>query len=109
MRAAPPPPPSLLRQIRIGGHYTKKFGLISSRIPMTSVSPRATRLCAKHRAFQNGKCRENAIRTPPLIFWELMRRSDGLARAEEGAGEESARASAFFFWRGAQLEKTSIK
>ena len=40
---------------------------------------------------------ENAIRTPPLIFWGLMRRSDGLARAEEGSGEESARASAFLF------------
>ena len=48
--------------------------------------------------------RENAIRTPPHIFWGLMRQSEGLARAEEGSGEESARASAFLFLAGQAME-----
>jgi len=34
---------------------------------------------------------------PATIFLGQRRRGDGLARAEEGSGEESARASAFFF------------
>ncbi|KKS94272.1 MAG: hypothetical protein UV70_C0003G0097 [Parcubacteria group bacterium GW2011_GWA2_43_13] len=34
---------------------------------------------------------------PATIFLGQRRRDDGLARAEEGSGEESARASAFFF------------
>ena len=34
---------------------------------------------------------------PATIFLGIWRRGDGLARAEEGSGEESARASAFFF------------
>ena len=34
---------------------------------------------------------------PATIFLGQWRRGDGLARAEEGSGEESARASAFFF------------
>ena len=33
---------------------------------------------------------------PATIFLGQRRRGDGLARAEEGSGEESARASAFF-------------
>lgn len=36
-----------------------------------------------------------------------MRRSDGLARAEEGFGEESAQASAFFF--GGQANQKNNK
>jgi len=34
---------------------------------------------------------------PATIFLGQRRRGDGLARAEEGSGEESARASAFLF------------
>jgi len=34
---------------------------------------------------------------PATIFLGQRRLGDGLARAEEGSGEESARASAFFF------------
>ena len=34
---------------------------------------------------------------PATIFLGQRRRGDGLARAEEGSGEESARALAFFF------------
>jgi len=34
---------------------------------------------------------------PRHYFLGIWRRGDGLARAEEGSGEESARASAFFF------------
>ncbi|OHB03540.1 MAG: hypothetical protein A3B14_01365 [Candidatus Zambryskibacteria bacterium RIFCSPLOWO2_01_FULL_45_21] len=34
---------------------------------------------------------------PATIFLGQRRRGEGLARAEEGSGEESARASAFFF------------
>ena len=34
---------------------------------------------------------------PATIFLEERRRGVGLARAEEGSGEESARASAFSF------------
>ncbi|KKW18380.1 MAG: hypothetical protein UY83_C0002G0108 [Candidatus Adlerbacteria bacterium GW2011_GWA1_54_10] len=34
---------------------------------------------------------------PATIFLGQRRRGGGLARAEEGSGEESARASAFFF------------
>jgi len=34
---------------------------------------------------------------PATIFLGQRRRGDGLARAKEGSGEESARASAFFF------------
>ena len=34
---------------------------------------------------------------PATIFLGVWRRGDGLARAEEGSGEESARASAFSF------------
>lgn len=34
---------------------------------------------------------------PAAIFLGIWRRGNGLARAEEGSGEESARASAFFF------------
>lgn len=34
---------------------------------------------------------------PATIFLGIWRRGDGLARAEEGSGEESARASASFF------------
>lgn len=34
---------------------------------------------------------------PATIFLGIWRRGDGLARAEEGSGEESARASAFLF------------
>ena len=34
---------------------------------------------------------------PATIFLGIWRRGDGLARAEEGSGEESARASAFSF------------
>ena len=34
---------------------------------------------------------------PATIFLGQRRRGDGLARAEEGSGEESARASAFSF------------
>ena len=34
---------------------------------------------------------------PAIIFLGQRRRGDGLARAEEGSGEESARASAFCF------------
>ena len=34
---------------------------------------------------------------PATIFLGQRRRGDGLARAEEGAEEESARASAYFF------------
>jgi len=34
---------------------------------------------------------------PATIFLGQRRRGDGLARAEEGSGEESARVSAFFF------------
>jgi len=34
---------------------------------------------------------------PATIFLGIWRRGDGLARAEEGSGEESARASAFCF------------
>ena len=34
---------------------------------------------------------------PATIFLGIWWRGDGLARAEEGSGEESARASAFFF------------
>ena len=33
---------------------------------------------------------------PATIYLGQRRRGDGLTRAEEGAGEESARASAFF-------------
>src|SRR3989344_4661190 len=36
-------------------------------------SPRATRLCAKHRAFQNGKCGEHNI--SERLKWEEMSRS----------------------------------
>ncbi|KKR38184.1 MAG: hypothetical protein UT73_C0005G0001 [Candidatus Nomurabacteria bacterium GW2011_GWB1_40_11] len=34
---------------------------------------------------------------PATIFLGQRRRGDGLARAEEGSEEESARASAYFF------------
>jgi len=34
---------------------------------------------------------------PATVFLGQRRRGDGLARAEEGSGEESARASAFAF------------
>src|SRR3989338_4677260 len=36
-------------------------------------SPRATRLCAKHRAFQNGKCGEHNISA--RLKWQEMSRS----------------------------------
>ncbi|OGZ08767.1 MAG: hypothetical protein A3D65_02515 [Candidatus Lloydbacteria bacterium RIFCSPHIGHO2_02_FULL_50_13] len=41
--------------------------------------------------------REELLTAPRLIFLGEWWRGDGLARAEEGSGEESARASAFFF------------
>ena len=47
---------------------------------------------------------------PATIFLGERRRGDGLARAEEGSGEESARASAFSFgeiWAGYKIEKYS--
>ena len=42
---------------------------------------------------------------PATIFLGQRRRGDGLARAEEGSGEESARASAFWFSAGRALRK----
>jgi len=46
---------------------------------------------------------------PATIFLGQRRRGDGLARAEEGSGEESARASAFFFEKiGGRLRKNKI-
>jgi len=47
---------------------------------------------------------------PATIFLGIWRRGDGLARAEEGFGEESARASAFFFEKidGYKLKKEKI-
>ena len=47
---------------------------------------------------------------PATIFLGQRRRGDGLARAEEGSGEESARASAFAFgeiFAGYKIEKYS--
>ena len=43
---------------------------------------------------------------PATIFLGQRKRGDGLARAEEGSGEESARASASFFEKigGYQLQ-----
>ena len=47
---------------------------------------------------------------PATIFLGQRRRGDGLARAEEGSGEESARASAFFFEKiGGYFKNTSPK
>jgi hypothetical protein len=45
---------------------------------------------------------------PATIFLGQRRRGDGLARAEEGSGEESARASAFFFEKigGYKIDKS---
>ena len=47
---------------------------------------------------------------PATIFLGIWRRGDGLARAEEGSGEESVRASAFFFEKigGYKLRKEKI-
>ena len=48
---------------------------------------------------------------PATIFLGIWRRGDGLARAEEGSGEESARASAFCFGEilaGYELESWSV-
>jgi len=48
---------------------------------------------------------------PATICLGQRRRGDGLARAEEGSGEESARASAFFFgeiFAGYQMHKYII-
>ncbi len=47
---------------------------------------------------------------PATIFLGIWRRGDGLARAEEGSGEESARASAFCFEKigGYKLRKKKI-
>ena len=39
----------------------------------------------------------NSVALSATIFLGIWRRGDGLARAEEGFGEESARASVFFF------------
>ena len=47
---------------------------------------------------------------PATIFLGQRRRGDGLARAEEGSGEESARASTFCFgetFAGYKIEKYS--
>ena len=48
---------------------------------------------------------------PATIFLGQRRRGDGLARAEEGSGEESARASAFFFEKigGYKIKKIHIE
>ena len=47
---------------------------------------------------------------PASIFLGQRKRGDGLARAEERSGEESARASAFFFEKidGYKLRKNRI-
>jgi len=48
---------------------------------------------------------------PATIFLGLWWRGDGLARAEEGSGEESAQASTFAFgeiWAGYKIHKYSL-
>ena len=50
------------------------------------------------------------MRPATIFFLGQRRRGDGLARAGEGSGEESARASAFFFEKigGDKLRKDKI-
>ena len=47
------------------------------------------------RVFSQGEKAEMCKRTPPLVFWGLMRRSEGLARADSSPDPSSARARPF--------------
>ncbi len=83
---------------------------------MTSVSPRATRLCAKHRAFQNGKCGENAkykmdsvlrnyfaggrIRKTETNVFEIRR--DSGFRPAGGCGRNAGRGF-WIFWKSSGI------
>ena len=62
-------------------------------------SPRATRLCAKHRAFQNGKCGEHNI--SERLKWQEMSRSVKWTKFCKNyfLGKGFCKTSANLFWR----------
>ncbi|OHA24409.1 MAG: hypothetical protein A3D50_00125 [Candidatus Taylorbacteria bacterium RIFCSPHIGHO2_02_FULL_44_12] len=53
--------------------------------------------CTKFEPFLKPILMKKSELPPATIYLGQRRRGDGLARAEEGSGEESARASAFCF------------
>ena len=66
--------------------------------------------CTKFEPFLKPILTKKSELHPATIYLGQRRRGDGLARAEEGSGEESARASAFCFGEilaGYKIEKCS--